>query len=960
MKRLAMIFLLFFCVCSVSAQLLSWDPGFAKDNDPIEITLDASKGNQGLFNYTPESDVYVHVGVITNLSASPSDWKYVKFTWGTTNPAAQAVSLGSNKWKYSITNIRTFFAVPGGETILKIAILFRNGAGSQAQRNADGSDMYIPVYGNTLAVRFSIPFFQPKYVPVPEPINKQVGDQINVTGIASQAADMKLYLNGSVIQTASGVTNISANPSLSTPGNTEIVVEGTAGAITKKDTLRFFVSPAVNVAPLPAGVKDGINYAANNTEITLVLCAPNKNRVSVIGEFPGSNWAEQTNYMMNKTPDGNYWWLHITGLTPGTEYAFQYLVDGILKVAEPYAEKILDPFHDPNISSATYPGLRAYPTGQTTGIVSIVQTNAPAYTWAVNNFSRPDKRNLVIYELLLRDFLATHDWKTLRDSIRYFKNLGVNAIEIMPFNEFDGNESWGYNPSYFLAPDKYYGPKNSLKEFIDTCHQNGIAVIMDIALNHTTGNNPLAALYWNSNTNQPAANNPWLNVTATHPYSVFNDFNHESLRTRYFTSRVIEHWLQEYKLDGFRWDLSKGFTQTVSGADVNLWGQYDASRIAIWKRYYDSMQLKSPGSFCILEHFADNNEEKELSDYGMLLWGNVTYNFQEAAMGFTANSNFEGVLHTSRNWNKPHLAGYMESHDEERIMYKNLLYGNHTNAAHNIREIPTALKRVELDAAFFYTTPGPKMLWQFGELGYDQSINRCTDGSINPGCRLDKKPILWNYLQDVQRKRVFDVFSALNKLRAHVWYKDVFIANNLSGDRDLAAAFKWMRWRSFADTSCILVIGNFDVLSRSGTVTFPVGGTWYDYLNGGTITATGSAQSFTLQAGEYHIYLNRNLVNAVITSTGGTSTGNGIASIRILPQPVTSGSMAEIQLLRPGWVQLNIFDATGRQVRQLFTGTLPSGTSRINMAGSMKLPAGIYWLQARTGQLVLAQKFVIQ
>ncbi len=129
---------------------------------------------------------------------------------------------------------------------------------------------------------------------------------------------MKLYLNGTVIQTANGVTTISANPMLSVSGNTEIVAEATDSAITKKDTLRFFVSQAVNVAPLPAGVRDGINYAANNTEVTLVLYAPGKNRVSVIGEFTGSNWVEQSQYVMNKTPDGNYWWLTISGLTSGT------------------------------------------------------------------------------------------------------------------------------------------------------------------------------------------------------------------------------------------------------------------------------------------------------------------------------------------------------------------------------------------------------------------------------------------------------------------------------------------------------------------------------------------------------------------------------------------------------------------------------------------------------------------
>ena len=57
----------------------------------------------------------------------------------------------------------------------------------------------------------------------------------------------------------------------------------------------------------------------------------------------------------------------------------------------------------------------------------------------------------------------------------------------MPFNEFEGNDSWGYNPDFYFAPDKYYGPKNTLKEFIDSCHSKGIAVIMDIALNHSFG-----------------------------------------------------------------------------------------------------------------------------------------------------------------------------------------------------------------------------------------------------------------------------------------------------------------------------------------------------------------------------------------------------------------------------------------------------------------------------------------
>jgi hypothetical protein len=970
MKRLLLAAVcLLFLSPYLHSQLLTWVPDFTKDNDNIVITMDASKGNQGLLNYTPTTDVYVHTGVITSSSTNSSDWRYSKFTWATTPSTGQATYMGNNKWQYTITNIRAFFnapsGVPAGETIKKIAILFRNGAGSVVQRNADASDMYIPVYDNSLAVRFSIPPFEPRYIPIPETINKVVGDNINVTGIANQTSDMKIYLNGNPVQTAIGVTTISANPTLITSGNNEIVVEAMAATVTKKDTLRFFVTPGTTIAPLPAGVKDGINYSANNTEVTLVLYAPGKNRVSVIGEFAGSNWAEQSQYVMNKTPDSNYWWLKITGLTAGTEYAFQYLVDGSLKVGDPYCEKILDPSNDGFITASTYLGLKPYPTGLTSGIVSVLQTNAPAYNWAVNSFARPDKRNLVVYEMLLRDYVAVHDWKTLRDTLNYLKTMGVNAIELMPFNEFEGNESWGYNPDFFLAPDKYYGPKNTLKEFIDSCHKKGIAVIMDIALNHTTGLNPLAALYWNSAANQPAANNPWLNVTATHPYNVFNDFNHESLQTRYFTSRVIEYWLQEYKLDGFRWDLSKGFTQNIqcggSTSNESCISEYHADRVAIWKRYYDTMQLKSSGTYCILEHFAANSEEIELSNYGMMLWGNANYNFGEAAMGYVSTSNFEGYLHTARGWANPYLVGYMESHDEERLMYKNLQFGNSTNTAHNVKDLNVALKRIEICTGFFLTAPGPKMIWEFGELGYDFSINRCLDGTINNNCRLDKKPIRWDYLQVIERRRLYDIYASLNKLRFHPWYKDVFIANNINLTRNLSAAFKTMIIRTATDTSMLCVIGNFDVTAQTSTFTFPSAGTWYDYLNGNTYTATGAAQSISLQPGEFHVYLNRNLINAVTTPVIDINNpGNALQAV-VYPNPVEANSVTEIYVPERGNVQVDLWNVQGQKVQVVFTGISAKGKHTISLsAKTNNLPPGMYLLKVQSKNKTVSIKILLQ
>lgn len=951
-----------------SAQLLSWTPQFPSEADGGQnfvITMDASKGNQGLLNYTPATDVYVHIGAITNLSSSASDWKYVKFTWGAINAAAQCSSLGNNKWQYTINgSLRTYFGITNeSEIIKKIAILFRNGDGSKAQRNNDGSDMYLPVFDNTVvATKITTPLTQPTYIPQPEPISKSVGDNINITAVANKNATMKLYLNGTVVQTTPNTTTISANPTITVPGNQQIVAEANDGVNTRTDTINFFASSGVVIAPLPTGVRDGINYETDNTAVTLVLYAPFKNRVTVIGEFPGSNWTEQAQYQMNKTPDGNHWWLRLTGLTPGTEYAFQYLVDGSLKIADPYTEKVLDPYNDGSIPSSTYPNLKAYPTGLTTGVVSILQTGQSSYSWQVNNFTRPDKRNLIIYELLLRDFVGKHDWNTLKDTLNYLKNLGVNAVEIMPFNEFEGNLSWGYNPDFYFAPDKYYGPANTLKTFIDSCHKKGIAVIMDIVLNHSFGLSPMVQLYWDAATNRPAANNPWFNPVAKHAYNVGYDMNHESLATRYFVSRVVEHWLTDYKIDGFRFDLSKGFTQTQTcdnngmNCDVNAWSAYDASRIAIWKRYYDTLQLKSSGCYAILEHFAANTEETELSNYGMMLWGNMSYNYEQAAMGFSTDWNFAGGIFTNRGWTNPYLVTYMESHDEERMMYKNLQYGN-SAGSYNIKDLNTALKRIEMCGAFLFSIPGPKMLWEFGEMGYDYSINYCQDGTINTNCRTDPKPVRWDYLQNTQRKRLHDVFSSLINLRFHPLYRAGFISNRVTWD--LGNAVKTIKVTT--DTSNLLVVGNFDVAAQTSSITFQNSGTWYDYLSGTTITATGAAQSITLQPGEYHVYLNRNIVNAVVTAVGNVTPATDDLKAFVYPNPVSQNSVINLQTPESGKAQVDLYNLQGQKIQTVYSGFLPKGKHDLPFHSyTAAVTNGSYFLKIQLNKKTKPVKIILQ
>lgn len=947
MKRVLLILVAAFCSILSYSQLLSWTPPFPKEDDPAQtlvITMDAAKGNAGLLNYSPVGDVYVHIGVITNLSTSTTDWRHSLFTWATTPPAANAVSLGANKWKYTISgSLRSFFNITDpNEKLLRIAILFRNGTGSSVQRNSDGSDMYIPVYTSDLAVRIDQPLTQPKFVRTPEPQNWIVGSSFTITANANKNSTLKLYHNSSSpLATMANTQTLSVGSSVTGLGNQQIIAEANDGTTTTYDTLNIFVSPAGSpVLALPPGVRDGINYEAGDSSVILVLRAPGKNLVTVVGDF--NTWNQGLNYIMNKTPDGKFFWLRIGGLIPQTEYAYQFIVDDTIRIADPYAEKLLDPNNDPGISLATYPNLKAYPAGQT-GIVSVLQTGELPYNWNSTNFIKPDKRGLVIYELLVRDFVAAHDWKTIRDSLNYLKKLGVNAIEIMPVNEFDGNNSWGYNPSFYFAPDKYYGPKNTLKSFVDSCHKKGIAVIMDIVLNHSYGPSPLARMYWDAQNNRPAINNPWYNAVQPHAFGFGDDFNHQSADTKYFFDRVLQHWLTEYKFDGFRFDFSKGLTQKVSTTDAGF-SAYDASRIAIINGYANTIRSVQADSYIILEHFCDNTEEKELSDNGLMLWANVWTQYQEASMGFLANSNFEWGIHSTRGWTNPHLVTFMESHDEERITYKNIKYGN-SSGGYNIKDTATALKRMELNTAFLLTIPGPKMIWEFGELGYDYSRCYLSTNGEGGDCnkKLDPKPIRWDYLSDPRRKNVYNIYSRLDSLRQHNWYRQVFLTGQI--DKNLSGAVKWIGVNS-GDSSRLMVVGNFDVATQTATITFPSAGTWYDYLNNTTITTTGTAQNINLAPGEYHVYVNRNVNNLSFTPV---LTVPGLASLeaRAFPNPTRTGFTLDLEMSQGSLLQVGLYNSLGQYLTTLHNRFLSAGHHQL-MLSPQGITPGNYFLRIST------------
>lgn len=891
--------------CSPTLSLVSSEPSFPQHNQSVTVYFNAAYGNGGLFDY--EGDIYAHTGVITNLSQTATDWKHVKTEWGENTPETKMTRVDDNLYSITFSNIREYYGVPASEEIHYMAFVFRSGEEQPGgyyleQKNADGSDILLFVYPNAINVKIINPT---RREPLASP-----NSVLMVCAEAMLNEQLSLYIDDNQLLSVNG-SSIAWPLVLQglEPGSYWLKAVATGSGRSVRDSVQIYLRGPVQVEALPEGAKPGINYTDENT-VTLVLNDPAalKQFAFAIGEY--SDWLPNDNNYMKRTPDGKYYWVTLSGLQAGKEYGYQYFIDGNLKLADAYAEKVLDPWNDRWIPAANYPNLKSYPFDKTTGVVSVFQTNKPPYNWQITDFTPPavhgTQSDLFIYELLVRDFAETRSLTEAETKLDYLKNLGINAIELMPVMEFDGNESWGYAPNFFFAADKFYGTEVSYKQFIDACHERGMAVILDIVTNHAYGLCPLVQMYFDPNTGsgQPLPENPWFNPQATHPYSIGYDFNHESPHTRQFIKDVFTYWLNEYKVDGFRLDLSKGLTQTYTGSDIGAWSQYDQSRINILTDYYNHIKSVNPDAYVILEHLANNDEEVVLANTGMLLWSAMHNHYKQVGMGWQENSDLSWAYHGSRGFTYPNLIDYMENHDEERLMFENLSYGNAT-VSYNIKDTLTSVKHLKQAAVMFMGIPGPKMIWQFGEVGYDYSI-------LYGGNRLANKPPRWDYFNHPERQLLYRTYAAMAALRK----SDAFRYGSFSGD--LGGLGKRI---SLTHSSMnVVMAANMGVNAFDMAPGFTQAGTWYNYFTGEAVNITDpSGHTFNFGPGDFKVFTNVQLprpyyfVNVTVTdSVSGALIDSALVAIQYSGEQYSNAGGAAVFSAAPGQALLQV-SKTGYQ-----------------------------------------------
>ena len=816
------------------------DPVCPDADKPCTIIFKPSSDNP-LYGYGDE--LYGHFGVVVD-----GEWKFVPTDWGTTEEKTHFKKVADNHWELKMEpSVREYFG--SGETpVTKIALIVRTADGNTKSHDAD---QFCSVTDNKYkAEEFT-----------PDPL------------------------------------------------------------VTKK---------------LPEGVEYGINYNSDNS-VTFVLYDKDNAGKShkycyIVGDW--NNWTRETEGAMYYDGSQGCWWITLDGFDADKEYRFQYRLGNAsgsdTYVSDPYTEIVYDQWNDQYID-----GVPAFPEGAK-ALVSAFQINRPSYSWKHSDFRVEDKHDLVIYEMLFRDFTKSQDIEGAMAELDYIENLGVNAVQLMPVQEFDGNLSWGYNPNHYFALDKAYGTREEYKEFIDECHRRGIAVIVDVVYNHATGSHPWAKMWWDASSNATASNNPWFNAVAKHDFNVYHDINHENQMIKDHVKKSLAYLLTEYDVDGFRFDLSKGFTQKNTLGNTGAWGQYDQSRVDILKGYADHIWSVNDNAVVILEHLANDDEEKVLAEHGIQLWRNVNSEYRSAVKGGTGN--FSKMYSTAPFGG---FVGYMESHDEERLCYgatsdnSSITWGviglgdnwntdkemsedgvffvvknvscaandrfkirkagewndayNYGASAANFKltvgqgytmtngsgskdmyvpaagtydiyfcpsvakvwlmnpgdrpeepsaassdKLTVAMRRAGASAAFFLMVPGPKMIWQFGEIGYDYSIDY--------NGRTGEKPVVTEeYLADPARLDLYATYSMLIKFRRS--FPRFF-------DED--AKFEWTPSGAVKTIKCSVdgntfhVIGNFG--KSSAKVNLPHG-IWYDYFD----ACTEISGEVTLKQGEFKL-----------------------------------------------------------------------------------------------------------
>lgn len=755
---------------AVSAQCTSMPPLMQEKTQNVVIYYHADQGNKGLINMPQTSEIYAHTGVLTNKSASASDWKYAP-DWGDNSAKYKLEYVSDNLWKLNIGNIRSYYNITDNdEHVSKLAFVFRTGDKTKEGKGTNDTDIFVEVLPDGMqSILLSS---------MSGNVIDTKNNTITFSYYSTDAGTLSISVNDTQIATANNATELIADYTFTETGNYKIVGKADINGEILTSELNYIKPKSSPEATYPGGVPQMGAVRNSDGSVTFCIAAPLKNSAMIVGNWDDYALLEENTMFYQDYEGVRYFWQTINGLEEGKDHIYYYLIDGEKRVGDPYARLILDPFNDRYISSEVYPNLPQYPSDKFSDVpLAVFNDNINNYDWEIENFQGVDKSQLFIYELLIRDFTGTEGKANAEGTIRkaiekipYLKGMGINAIELMPINEFNGNNSWGYNPNFYFAPDKAYGTPNDYKAFIDECHKNGIAVILDMVFNQSDWLHPWYQMY-------SVGSNPFYNASAPHAYSVLNDWNQGYPLVKKQWNDVVQYWLSEYKVDGFRFDLVKGLgdNDSYSNSGDSGTAAYNKSRVNNMRAIQNAALEVNPNAYIINENLAGAFEENEMAETGMLNWANINTSGIQYAEGYSDNSSLMRFYapHDDRTWGS--TVSYLESHDEQRLAYAVGQYG-----VTNVRgRLEPTCARMGSAAAQMMMAPGAHMVWMFSELADSQNNKTASGNNVDP------KYVRWNNFDNQYRKGLYTSYAELAGIRSNnpeMFTQDVTFNSNCASN----------------------------------------------------------------------------------------------------------------------------------------------------------------------------------
>ena len=554
------------------------------------------------------------------------------------------------------------------------------------------------------------------------------------------------------------------------------------------------------------------------SSIEFNLFAPNNEKAALIGSF--NDWQEAP---MIKGDDGYF--RTSVELEDGIyQYKFRIQTNEWVEVVDPYATEI-----DPDTSGAVVrvkEGKRILDT----------------YVWQHDDKPLPDNHELVMYELHVADFSGSDAnspkrevLKRVIDKLDYLKELGINAVELMPLNEHPGKYNWGYLVSNFFALENSYGFPEDFKRLVDECHARGIRVILDGIYNHCAEECPLLKIdrtYWYYSTKKEHKKE------SDYWGPEFNyEYYDEKLDIRpawKFIGDVVRFWIQEYHIDGIRFDaVSQLASLDIEKPNLDFlnWITQEAKKAAGNKPFYNIAECIPEEPILIAPNGPmDGSWHESFHQFILEHLCSDTFNLDKLAE--VLNPKQQNYPTTNK------LINYLASHDQERVLEQLGKIGIFDEAAFKI---------AKLGAVLLMTAVGVPMIWMGEEFGESKPKPKSTDRPT---------PIRWNLLENKPNHDLFEYYKkliALRKQNPALHSGNVHLFHQDPDNKVLA----YCRWNE--EGARVVIVANFSDknLAEYKINQFPEHHNWFDWLEGNDLEAKDNQLIVDLGAKEAKVFVSK-------------------------------------------------------------------------------------------------------